>query len=731
VLHNLFQFGFAGLAGLCLLGALLRRSKRGSFLWAAVCAGAAAFAARYNVFWAEAVFGLMVPWALFCATSFIDLTWRAKTGFVFFLALGSALCIYPTYHDERYGKIDDEKLSSEQRSEVETQSRAGTLEQLPGSDRPLGLGEKLSRYMLSNIPFRLVRGLDLKGGLRLVYTVDVDEAIKDKRDRYYDELRNALTTALGFHSGEKAPTVEELSKLPTKVRIEKSREHAGTITLIFTDAADSAKINDEFLKRFLGELQLQRAADQKTVSFRLKADVESSIREKAVTQAKETVHRRIDSLGLKEANLTVRDEDIIIEMPGNDDKAFAEIKSIISETARLEFKMVDDENDFFEKPARETKVEDVPGLSFSIENAPVGPGKTKPIHYARLLRGEHEDMPDALKRMREWVNTLQIDADHEVGFSKFQEYDEEKDLFEEKGWRTYYLFSKAEITGDMVREASAQADASDRGGLGGWHVAMELTPLGGDRFEEITGKNVKRRFAIILDSKVESAPVIQNKIPGGHAQITMGSGNPEQQLQDSKKLELVLRSGALPAPIIFSSEQRIGASLGEDAITQGAKGAVAGTILVLIFMVTYYSRAGFIANVAVLFNLVLQVAIMSMFGASMTLPGIAGLVLTIGIAVDANVLINERIREELRHGKSPRAAVDVGYDKAFSAIIDGHVTTLISGLILAQYGSGPIKGFAVTLIVGIAASLFTGVVCTRLMFDWAVRARKVKKLYLG
>ena len=146
---------------------------------------------------------------------------------------------------------------------------------------------------------------------------------------------------------------------------------------------------------------------------------------------------------------------------------------------------------------------------------------------------------------------------------------------------------------------------------------------------------------------------------------------------------------------------------------------------------TYYSRAGFIANVAVLFNLVLQVAIMSMFGASMTLPGIAGLVLTIGIAVDANVLINERIREELRHGKSPRAAVDVGYDKAFSAIIDGHVTTLISGLILAQYGSGPIKGFAVTLIVGIAASLFTGVVCTRLMFDWAVRARKVKKLYLG
>ena len=282
----------------------------------------------------------------------------------------------------------------------------------------------------------------------------------------------------------------------------------------------------------------------------------------------------------------------------------------------------------------------------------------------------------------------------------------------------------------MVRDATAQPDQSDRG-LGGWHVAMELTPLGGDRFEEITGANVKRRFAIILDAKVESAPVIQTKIAGGHAQITMGSANVDQQLQDAKKLELVLRSGALPAPISPSNEQRIGPSLGKDAIAQGAKGAIAGAILVLLFMVTYYSRAGMIANAAVMFNLVLQVAVLAMFGASMTLPGIAGLTLTIGIAVDANVLINERIREELRQGKSPRAAVDVGYDKAFSAILDGHVTTLISGLILAQYGSGPIKGFAVTLIVGIAVSLFTGVVCTRLMFDYAVRGRKVKKLYLG
>ncbi|MEJ7735722.1 MAG: protein translocase subunit SecD, partial [Polyangiaceae bacterium] len=220
-------------------------------------------------------------------------------------------------------------------------------------------------------------------------------------------------------------------------------------------------------------------------------------------------------------------------------------------------------------------------------------------------------------------------------------------------------------------------------------------------------------------------------IGGGHGQITLGAGSVEQQLQDARKLELVLRSGALPAPISPSNEQRIGPTLGTDAIAQALKGGAAGAILVLLFMVIYYNRAGMIANIAVMFNLVLQVAVLAMFGAAMTLPGIAGLVLTIGIAVDANVLINERIREELRLGKSPRAAVDVGYDKAFSAILDGHVTTLISGLILSQFGTGPIKGFAVTLMVGIAVSLFTGVVCTRLMFDWAVRGRRVKKLHLG
>jgi len=188
----------------------------------------------------------------------------------------------------------------------------------------------------------------------------------------------------------------------------------------------------------------------------------------------------------------------------------------------------------------------------------------------------------------------------------------------------------------------------------------------------------------------------------------------------------------VPAPITPSNEQHIGPSLGEDAIRLGVQGALVGAVLVLLFMLIYYSRAGLIADVAVSMNVLIQLAVLASFNASMTLPGIAGLALTVGMSVDSNVLINERIRDELRAGKSPRAAVDIGYQRAFSAIIDGHLTTIISGIVLAQFGTGPIKGFAVTLIVGVLASIFTGVMVTRVMFDLWVRSMdRNAKLSMG
>jgi len=696
MVNQVLQYAFGGFGLLFLVLAYFARQRRFSWVTAAICALSAAAASHYEVFWVLTTFGLGALWAVLCGLPVMDFGWRLKTGFVAAIGLGAALCVWPTLAAMSGGKVH------------------------------------CPAYIRDNIPFRIVAGLDLRGGLRLVYTVDVEEAIKDKRDRYFDEMREQLAIAYGFHQGDKPPTREELARLTDKVRLEKPRDKVAVINVSFLDPNDDNKIDDNFLKKFVGEMALQRP-QKGVVGFKIRPEVESRFREGAVNQAKETINRRIDELGLREAAVTVRDEDIVIEVPGEDESTFKEIRDIISQTARLEFKLLDDSNDFLGQIARTVKEEDLPkGVSLhnNIENAPVGPGKTSPVHYLFIQKQADETMKEARARLAEWVSTINVPDDHELGYEARTETDPNTMKTVELGWRTYYLFNKAEITGDMLRDAQAVPDQSNRG-LGGWYVALTFTEAGGDRFEEVTGANVKRRFAIILDGTIYSAPVIQTRIAGGHASITLGSSETESQVDEARKLELVLRSGALPAPISPSNEQRIGPSLGRDAIAQGVKGALAGSFLVLIFMVIYYHRAGAVADLAVLFNLLLQLAVLASFGASMTLPGIAGLALTIGMAVDANVLINERIREELRNGKSPRAAVDAGYEKAFSAILDGHVTTFISGLILAQYGTGPIKGFAVTLIVGILASLFTGVVCTRLVFDWWVRGRKIKTLNIG
>jgi len=572
-----------------------------------------------------------------------------------------------------------------------------------------------------------VAGLDLRGGLRLVYTVDVDEAIKDKRDHYYEDMRLELAKIFGLHTGDELPSEETFRKLRDLVELESPRRPVDEIRIHVKEGADPSKLDERFLEKFRGEMSFTRTQDQRTLAFKIRSNVGSQIRERAVGQAREIILRRVDELGLREAAVSSRDEDIIVEVPGEDEKSFATIREIISQTARLEFKLLDDESDFFggiQKGAKEASLPE--GLEFRIENAPIGKDgegerHTKPNTYAFLAKLPKETTTQTLQRMREWASTLDVPSDREVGYEVEHKIVDEVTLRqEESGIRTYFLKSRAEITGDMIREAVAQPEQS-QGGMGGWHVSITFTDAGGKIFERITGANIQRRFAIILDGRVSSAPVIQSKIAGGHGQITMGSGDPEAQLRDSKNLELVLRSGALPAPISPSNEQRIGPSLGQDSIKLGIQGAMGGIALVLVFMMVYYQRAGFIADVAVIMNLFLQLAILSSFGASMTLPGIAGLALTVGMAVDSNIIINERIREELGLGKGPRAAVDVGYKRALNAIIDGHVTTVIAGLVLAQYGTGPLKGFAVTLMVGVICNIFTGVIVSRLMVDWWVK----------
>jgi preprotein translocase subunit SecD len=286
----------------------------------------------------------------------------------------------------------------------------------------------------------------------------------------------------------------------------------------------------------------------------------------------------------------------------------------------------------------------------------------------------------------------------------------------------YFVQKRSLLTGDMLADARAQPDQTN---FGQYYVLMRLNSRGKRIFARITQENVGRALAIVLDNAIFSAPVIQGPIPGGEAQIT-GTFTPEE----ARDLAIVLREGALPAPVEIIENRAVGPSLGSDSITQGVRSIVLGGALVFVFMLFYYRLSGLVADIALGLNLLIIMGIMAMpyLSASLTLPGIAGIILTVGMAVDANVLIFERIREELRLGKAVRQSVDTGFQKAIVTILDANVTTLIAAIVLFQFGSGPVKGFAVTLAIGIAASMFTAIFVCRTIFETIFSLKRVTKL---
>ncbi len=272
----------------------------------------------------------------------------------------------------------------------------------------------------------------------------------------------------------------------------------------------------------------------------------------------------------------------------------------------------------------------------------------------------------------------------------------------------YALKREPELTGEVITDAIATYDPTTNQPI----VTMSMNTDGAEKWARITGANIKKRIAIVLDNLVYSAPVVQQKIVGGNSQIT-GMSSPEE----AKLLKIVLKAGALKAPVEIIEERIVGPSLGEDSIQKGLNSLLIAALLVLLFMIMYYSLAGVYANVAVLINVLLIIGIMAAFQGTLTLPGIAGIILTIGMAVDANVLIYERIREELEKGRSIRSAIDEGYTKALSAILDSNITTFITGLILYFFGTGPIQGFAMTLMIGILTTLFTAILISKALFQ--------------
>ena len=385
------------------------------------------------------------------------------------------------------------------------------------------------------------------------------------------------------------------------------------------------------------------------------------IKKNAIDQALETIRNRIDQFGVSEPEITLQGTDRILIQLPGI-KDPERAKSLIGRTALLEFKLVDEEGNFEE------------ALKGNVPEGDI-------ILYQRSV----DPKTGGVKKI------------------------------------PYLLKEKTLMTGEVLKDARVALDSEFHEP----YISLEFDDIGAKLFEQITGANVKRRLAIILDESVYSAPVIQERIAGGRAQITGRFTTDE-----ASELAIVLRAGALPAPVKIIEERTVGPSLGQDSIRMGINSVLVSALLIVFFMIFYYRISGVIADIALILNIIFVFAVLSIrgVGATLTLPGIAGLVLSIGMAVDANILIHERIKEELRWGKTIRAAVDQGYHRAFSAILDSNVTTLIAAIFLYQFGTGPVRGFAVTLFWGISANMFTAVFVTRWVFDYLTLKVRIKKL---
>ena len=480
---------------------------------------------------------------------------------------------------------------------------------------------------------QLKLGLDLKGGVNLEMRVQTDDALKLETDQESERLRAELNKRSVAFASITTPTVSQF-------RVEGIR---GDQDAAFRQAANEVQANYDRSPGVNG-----------TYTFTLKPNIANQLRDESVVQARETIERRINELGVTEPSISQQGTDqLLVQLPGVDNVERA--KSIMGSAGLLELKIVEQ-----------------------------GPASTK---ESLLVGGQvpqgMEIVPGSSGAPGDTANT------------------------------SYYLVRKvAAVTGRDLRNARASLDENNQPA-----VSFTLNNEGGRKFGNVTGDNVGRQLAIILDGRVQSAPRIDSRI-STDGRITGSFTNEEVQ-----NLSLILRSGALPAKLDYLSERTIGASLGADSIRSGVLASFVGLMLIVVFMLVYYKFSGINAVIALVFNLVILLGMMAYIGAVMTLPGIAGFVLTMGIGVDSNVLIFERIKEELEAGRGVRASMNAGFSRVFWTLFDTHIAALISAAFLFNFGTGAIRGFAVTLALGLASNLFTSIFVSKTLFELELAGR--------
>jgi protein-export membrane protein SecD/preprotein translocase SecF subunit len=530
--------------------------------------------------------------------------------------------------------------------------------------------EEMEKRIPNWLPQQHVKlGLDLQGGVQLVLGVNTDDAVDNKLGRIGTEAQR--------WSDDNDGGVSKAYELKGKQ----------TLRIELKDGADADDFRTKFKAEYPGFVQVGSSGN--ALDFQFDEEQVKRIKLGAIEQAEKVIRNRIDKWGVAEPIINRRqaDNSVLVQLPGFKDPGKA--KELLGRTAQLTLQLVDDKFVAFR------------GLT----DLPAG-----------ITAGDNGGQPALISEDREALLAYaqpKIPADRQLYLEREEIAGGKKARF-----TTYVVEAAAEVGGDdildsFVTESQTGLDRRPE-------VTMRFSGPGGKRFGDVTGANVGRRLAIILDDVVESAPVIEGKIPNGQAVIRMGTtGGYEQIFAESQELALILKSGALPATIQVLEERQVGASLGPELADQGIRGMLVGVVLVLGFMILYYRRPGVIACAALTLNALFLLALMAAFGFALTLPGIAGFVLTLGMAVDANILINERIRQELMEGKNAKKAVELGFDRVFWTIVDANVTTLIAALVLLETSSsGPIRGFAVTLIIGLLISLFTSLYCSRFAFDY-------------
>ena len=591
---------------------------------------------------------------------------------------------------------------------------------------------------LQNLESKIIKqGLDLKGGIYIVLEVDLPTLINNLAINKDNRFESVLTNVR--------------NKLETDSQLDFYQAFQEEIT------SSGLRINRYFDVDYGSDLDA----------------VMSSLRDEgrdAIDRVLEILQNRVDQFGVSEPTIQKQgNRRIIVELAGIQDSDRA--RDLLQSTALLELVLVkspDLTNDMLlridkvikgsdelieltesisdKKPKEEATVSDDETISvgelFGDQSAQAGADSTdtsvvvdknlvEDRPFSSLLRALGNDIGVPEKNVYIIKKILEMDevkakldaANGQFLLSNDIEDFTTNDGGHEKMYRMYYLEGESELTGGVVEKASATLGGTGSSSSGQSIVLLDMNSEGSRVWSRVTGGNIGRRVAIVLDKKVHMAPVIRSKISDGGTMIE-GFAN----MDEAKDIAIVLRAGALPAPVEIIEERVVGPSLGAESVAKGTRSVLIGLLLVLIFMVTYYKWSGLIADFALIWNLILVLAILAVLGATLTLPGIAALILTVGMSIDANVIIFERIREEGRKGKTPRAAIEAGYNRALTTIIDANVTTLIAALVLYQFGTGPIRGFATVLFWGIVISMFTAIFVTRTIFNTLTERRGMQSL---